>query len=139
MAQVPRKRFPSAAERDSDDEPADDARAGDRRLEVHTHTPRPDELSRECFEFIAAIDVYKRRHLRSFLRDDEVLAVLFDLGYTRPGAAASRTATQDELADLATARQRYRSEHGRLFPAWSEVFELLLALGYCRARHGEAA
>ena len=104
---------------------------------VRTHTPRPDELSRETFEFIAAIDEYKRKHMRSFLSDREVLGVLRSLGYGR--RAPSAEPTEAELAEYAEARARYRTEHGRLFPTWSEVFQLLLELGYQREEPRSAA
>jgi len=104
---------------------------------VRTHTPRPDELSRETFEFIAAIDEYKRKHMRSFLSDREVLGVLRALGYGRP--STSGEPSEAELAEYAESRARYRAEHGRLFPTWSEVFELLLALGYHREEPRSAA
>jgi hypothetical protein len=104
---------------------------------IRTHTPRPDELSRETFEFIAAIDEYKRKHMRSFLSDREVLMVLAGLGYGRKGAASEPGA--DELAAYADSRARYRAEHGRLFPTWSEVFQLLLELGYERQEPRNAA
>ena len=97
---------------------------------VRTHTPRPDELSRECFEFIAAVDEYKRRHMRSFLEDQEVLEILLELGY-RSGEDES-VVTDDQLDAFAAARERYRVEEGRLFPTWSELFELLTGLGYAR-------
>lgn len=104
---------------------------------VRTHTPRPDELSRETFEFIAAIDEYKRKHLRSFLSDREVLGVLYGLGYgRRPGTSGPDDA---ELTEYAEVRARYRTEHGRLFPTWSEVFQLLLDLGYQRQEPRSAA
>ncbi len=106
---------------------------------VRTHTPRPDELSHETFEFISAVDQYKRRHLRSFLDDEEILAILNELGYRRTRATGARVPLAEELADLADARLRYRVEKGRLFPTWSEVFELLLALGYRREERGTAA
>jgi len=104
---------------------------------VRTHTPRPDELSRETFEFIAAIDEYKRKHMRSFLSDREVLGVLFALGYGRGRRGGE--ATESELGEYAAARARYRAEHGRLFPTWSEVFQLLLDLGYQRQEPRNAA
>ena len=104
---------------------------------VRTHTPRPDELSRETFEFIAAIDEYKRKHMRSFLSDREVLTVLRALGYDLAGATSEPS--EGELAAYAQARARYRADHGRLFPTWSEVFELLLALGYRREEPRNAA
>lgn len=104
---------------------------------IRTHTPRPDELSRETFEFIAAIDEYKRKHMRSFLSDREVLMVLAHLGYGREDSSSEPTAR--ELADYAESRARYRAEHGRLFPTWSEVFQLLLDLGYERQEPRSAA
>ncbi len=111
---------------------------------VRTRTPRPDELSREAFEFIAAVDDYKRRHLRSFLNDEEILLVMRALGYRRSGVADSaRDAPEQgppaaELAAFADARERYRREEGRLFPSWSELFDLLAELGY-RRRDDSAA
>jgi hypothetical protein len=116
--------------------PAPDPEDGDKPW-VRTHTPRPDELSRETFEFIAAIDEYKRKHMRSFLSDREVLAVLHGLGYGRPGASGAPG--EAELAEYGAARARYRAEHGRLFPTWSEVFQLLLDLGYVRQEPRNAA
>jgi len=104
---------------------------------IRTHTPRPDELSRETFEFIAAIDEYKRKHMRSFLSDREVLGVLRALGYEIRGKSGEPG--EQDLADYAAARARYRTEHGRLFPTWSEVFQLLLDLGYERQEPRSAA
>jgi hypothetical protein len=109
----------------------------DQKPWVRTHTPRPDELSRETFEFIAAIDEYKRKHMRSFLSDREVLGVLHALGYGRPTGTGEPS--EAELAEYAEARARYRAEHGRLFPTWSEVFELLRGLGYRRQEPRSAA
>ena len=98
---------------------------------VRTHTPRPDELSHEVFEFISAIDDYKRRHMRSFLEDAEILEILLELGYCRDGREPA--VTDKALAEFADVRERYRVEEGRLFPTWSEVFQLLSELGYARA------
>ena len=109
--------------------------AGRKKPTVRTRTPRPDELTRECFEFISAIDDYKRRHMRSFLNDEEVLDVLYDLGYQPRDAMSS----EEQLEAFAGARLRYRREHGRLFPTWSEVFELLTGLGFRRDERGTAA
>jgi hypothetical protein len=108
-----------------------------RKPKVRTHTPRPDELSQEVFEFIAAVDDYKRRNMRSFLEYTEILEILFDLGYVRDGRA--RKVTEDQLADFARMRERYRVQKGRLFPTWSEVFELLSQLGYSRRSDDTAA
>ena len=111
-----------------------------KKVRVRTHTPRPDELTRETFEFISAVDEYKRAHMRSFLKDEEVLAILHDLGYRPPGrTAACREPDEEQLAAYAAARKRYRIEQGRLFPTWSEVFELLRELGYARVDERDAA
>jgi len=109
-----------------------------KKLVVKTRTPRPDELTRETFEFIASVDEYKRRHMRSFLRDEEVIGILRSLGYHLPGRTSDDEPTAEDLAAYAKARHRYRTEHGRLFPTWSEVFELLMGLGYTR-KGGERA
>jgi len=102
---------------------------------VRTRTPRPDELSRETFEFIAAVDEYKRRHMRSFLNDEEVIDILLNLGYVLEKAAEDREEVSDaEVEAFIEARERYRNEEGRLFPTWSEVFKLLIELGYHRDR-----
>jgi hypothetical protein len=113
-------------------DPDDDAKPW-----VRTHTPRPDELSRETFEFIAAIDEYKRKHMRSFLSDREVLGVLGSLGYGL--GPRTEQPTERELAAFAATRARYRAERGRLFPTWSELFQLLLDLGYQRQEPRSAA
>lgn len=102
-----------------------------KKAKVRTHTPRPDELSQETFEFIAAIDEYKREHMRSFLEDAEILEILFTLGYSLGDESAQ--VTEPQLDALAKARERYRVEQGRLFPTWSEIFELLTQLGYERS------
>ncbi|MFT7540461.1 MAG: hypothetical protein ACI9K5_001422 [Gammaproteobacteria bacterium] len=100
---------------------------------VKTHTPRPDELSKETFEFIAAIDDYKRNHMRSFLDDIEILNILYSLGYGHPEFEATPDNADDEQIErFQDARQRYRDEAGRLFPTWSELFTILTELGYSR-------
>ncbi len=104
---------------------------------VRTRTPRPDELTRDAFEFISAIDEYKRKHMRSFLDDAEILDVLFELGYVSPEGLEHPT--DDQLAAFADIRQRYRKEQGRLFPTWSEVYDLLTQLGYRRRIEDRAA
>lgn len=110
------------------------------KLRVRTHTPRPDQLTRETFEFITAIDEYKRRHMRSFLTDEEVLEIVYELGYRLPGRSDLQAKPKaDQVAGYVAARKRYRVEKGRLFPTWSEVFALLSGLGYRRGEENNAA
>ncbi len=105
---------------------------------VKTRTPRPDELTRETFEFIAAIDDYKRRHMRSFLDDVQILSVAHELGWTPSGKAVPVKPKKDEIQAFAGAREKYRVEQGRLFPSWSEIFEILMELGYARAEETDS-
>jgi len=117
--------------RDSDEKPP-------KKRKVRTRTPRPDELSVEAFEFIAAVDKYKRKHMRSFLTDAEVIEVLLSLGYALgEDAEVILHATPEEIEAFIEVREKYRNEKGRLFPSWSEVYDLLLELGYKRV--GDAA
>lgn len=109
------------------------------KRKVRTHTPRPDELSFETFEFISAVDDYKRKHMRSFLNDEEVIDILLSLGYALAGdVELESNATPEEIEAFVAARERYRMEEGRLFPTWSEVFKLLVDLGYQRAKDSAA-
>ena len=120
----------------SDNTPKDAAQSSSKRV-VKTRTPRPDELSRETFEFITAVDDYKRRHMRSFLDDLEILNILYSLGYEHPRFEHDQGAPEEDELDLfQSARKRYRDEAGRLFPSWSELFAILTELGYVREDDG---
>jgi hypothetical protein len=97
--------------------------------------PRPDEMSRETFEFVAAIDQRKRDQGVPHLTAAEVLEVLAGLGYERGG----RKRRPKPVNEYERALKKYRDEHGRLFPNWSEVFGVLLSIGYARKRKGDEA
>ena len=90
--------------------------------------PRPDEMSPEVFEFLTAIDDFKRTNLRSYLALEQVFEVFELLGYHPDGGAL------DELAieALSEAIDRYKASNERLFPSWSEVFQVALDLGWTR-------
>jgi hypothetical protein len=97
---------------------------------------RPDELSRETFEFIAAIDEFKRRTLANHLGMPEVLRVLHELGYrARPSDAAR---AEGQLSFACEALEAYKRAHKRLFPNWSEVFAVLRESGYSRSGDGHS-
>jgi len=89
---------------------------------------RPDEFAPETFEFIAAVDEFKRRHQKKQLSTQEMLQVLRSLGYRGPGAV-----TATEVARVDGALLDYRRRNNRLFPGWSEIFAVLLDAGYHRA------
>lgn len=89
---------------------------------------RPDEFAPETFEFIAAVDEFKRRHQKKQLSTQEMLQVLRSLGYRGPGAV-----TATEVARVDGALLDYRRRNNRLFPGWSEIFAVLLDSGYHRA------
>jgi len=107
----------------ADKEPSKDEKPSKPR----TRVPRPDELSQETFEFIAAVDEYKRDRLRNILELEDVLEIVRSLGYLRKGFRGS------ELHALEAALDDYKRAHGRLFPNWSEVFQVIVGLGYERA------
>ncbi len=88
---------------------------------------RPDEFSKETFEFIAAIDDYKRTHMVSHVNLEQVLDVLAGLKYTR------RSRAKNQVKPLEKAIEAYKEEHSRLFPNWSEIFQVVIQMGYERA------
>jgi hypothetical protein len=86
--------------------------------------PRPDQMSQQTFAFIAAVDHYKRIEGKSFLSNEDVLEIVRRMGYARPPRK------RDALREYERALAKYRKENERLFPNWSEVFEVVLGLGY---------
>jgi hypothetical protein len=121
----------------SEDPAGKKAAPGKKKPAVRTKTPRPDELTRETFEFIAAVDDYKRKRMRSFLDDEEALQVLLDLGYVREDFTGGDGPTPEEVAAYTQKREEFRHSAGRLFPTWSEIFELFVELGYRRTEPEE--
>jgi hypothetical protein len=57
---------------------------------------------------------------------EDVVGLLGELGYALPSARG------DELACLEKAVDAYKTANERLFPNWSEVFGVILELGYRR-------
>lgn len=94
--------------------------------------PRPDELSSETLEFIAAIDEYKRSRMVSNLTLEEILEVVRSLGYLRSKDEMLDEDEELERALMAQALEAYKESHGRLFPNWSEIFQIIRALGYIK-------
>lgn len=93
-----------------------------------SRAPRPDQMSPEVCEFLTAIDDYKRESLRSFLALEEVFHVFDRLGYHPDG----RSLDGQAIEELSAAIERYKKSHERLFPSWSEVFQIALDLGWIR-------
>ena len=87
---------------------------------------RPDELSSDAFEFISAIDDFKRTRMVSIVTLEDVVGLLSELGYHPLEVHDS------ELADLEGAVEKYKKAHDRLFPNWSEAFGVLREIGYDR-------
>ena len=88
---------------------------------------RPDELSKDTFEFIDAIDRFKRTHMISIVSNTQVLEILSGLGYEFDAGR------RDELEVYEEAVAAYKAQHNRLFPNWSEIFEIVTDLGYSRS------
>ncbi len=89
---------------------------------------KPDAMSAETFEFLAAIDEAKRTLMVSNPNLTQVLDVLRGLGY---GLAGKRT-KKAQLTELESALAAYKKTHQRLFPNWSEVFTVAREAGFCR-------
>jgi hypothetical protein len=96
-------------------------------FEGKSKVARPDEMPDEVIEFLHAIDEYKRTKMMAQLSLDHILAVVHELGYERPGRSE-----EPEREVLGNALDRYRRAHKRLFPNWSEIFEVLREIGYAR-------
>ena len=115
--------------RGGQEETASPAQPGPGEAAASRNKPeRPDEFAPETFEFIAAVDEFKRRHQKKQLSTQEMLQVLRSLGYRGPGAI-----TTSEVARVDGALLDYRRRNNRLFPGWSEIFAVLLDSGYHRA------
>lgn len=89
---------------------------------------KPDAMSAETFEFLAAIDEAKRTLMVSNPSLAQVLDVLRGLGY---GLAGKRT-KKAQLTELESALAAYKKAHQRLFPNWSEVFTVAREAGFER-------
>lgn len=90
---------------------------------------KPDSMSEETFEFLAAIDEAKRKLMIAHPTLSQVLDVLRELGYGLPGTRAKKA----QLTALEGALAEYKQEHQRLFPNWSEVFHVARGAGFERA------
>lgn len=91
-----------------------------------THVPRPDELSPEAFEFIAAVDEFKRSHMVSMVNLTDVVGILDSLGYVKDQV------DQQAVEELTDAVDAYKQRTERLFPNWSEIYKVVIELGYVR-------
>ncbi|MFT5284309.1 MAG: hypothetical protein ACI8TQ_000465 [Planctomycetota bacterium] len=88
---------------------------------------RPDELTKDTFEFIDAVDRFKRTHMISIVSNSQVLEILRGLGYEFD------VGKRDELTVYEASVAAYKAQHSRLFPNWSEIFEIVTELGYTRS------
>ena len=94
---------------------------------VRHRVARPDELTKDTFEFIDAVDRFKRTHMISIVSNTQVLEILKGLGYEFD------TGKRDELTVYEEAVDAYKAKHSRLFPNWSEIFEIVAEVGYTRS------
>lgn len=88
--------------------------------------PADDEesaLAADVMEFLTAVDAFRRQTQKRQLGPAEILEVLGALGYANP-----RVKTKQ----LEQALAAYRAQHARLFPSWSEVFQVARGLGLAR-------
>jgi hypothetical protein len=97
---------------------------------------RPDEMPPEVFEFIDAIEKYKRRSMKAHLASEQVLAVVRELGYGQRGGGREREDGEGDrervVEEYEGALEAYKKRYRRPFPNWSEVFEVLREIGFNR-------
>jgi hypothetical protein len=86
---------------------------------------RPDEMAPEVFEFIDAIEKFKRHTMKAHLGSAQVLEVARGLGYRMVKGEV-------EVAEYEGALEAYKKRFKRPFPNWSEVFEVLKEIGFNR-------
>ena len=107
-----------SADKSSENTPAKD---GKPKIE------KPDGMQAATLEFLGGLDEFKRRHLLSQLPYERVPEVLKELGYKSPVRGKNK-----ELAAFLAALDAYKEQHARLFPNWSEVFSVVMEMGYLR-------
>jgi len=105
--------------------------------EAKVKVTRPDEMPAEVFEFIDAIEKYKRRCMKSHLASAQVLAVARELGYGRKGGRKGGRGDGEGdgvgvVEEYEGALEAYKKRFRRPFPNWSEVFEVLKEIGFDR-------
>ena len=112
------------------------------RREADRRSAEEGEMTPEQFEFVAAIEQFKRRRNRPFPTWVDVLGVVVRLGYAPVARrtlrldasmvlpvedAAALDATQ---VDFVRAVETYKKVNVVRFPTWTEVLEVVEQLGY---------
>ena len=98
-------------------------------------------MTAEQFEFVKAIETYKRKKNKPFPNWVDVLDVVTTLGYRSveaktidfndaPQSAYDTSDLTHVQADFVRAVETYKHVNKKRFPTWTEVLEVVDQLGY---------
>ena len=130
-----------------------DRRVGDRRTglerrrgagirrEEDRRSAEEGEMTAEQFEFVQAVEQYKRRKNKPFPTWIDVQSIVLQLGYKVVEANTidmnharltnlAYAELKGEQADFVKAIEAYKAVNKKRFPTWTEVLEVVLQLGY---------
>ena len=98
-------------------------------------------MTPEQFEFVKAMETYKRKKNKPFPNWVDVLVVITALGYQsveaktielddEPTAGYDTSALTPVQAEFVRAVETYKHVNKKRFPTWTEVLEVVDQLGY---------
>lgn len=111
------------------------------RREEDRRSAEEGEMTAEQFEFVQAVETYKRRKNKPFPTWLDVYELVRTLGYrpVEPNTIDLNAAPLTNLAiaeltgdkaDFVKAIEAYKAVNKKRFPTWTEVLEVVLQLGY---------
>ena len=111
------------------------------RREEDRRSAEEGEMTAEQFEFVQAIETFKRRKNKPFPTWIDVHGLVCELGYraverntidlsAAPLTHLSIADLRGDQADFVKAIEAYKAVNKKRFPTWTEVLEVVLQLGY---------
>lgn len=118
------------------------------RREADRRSAEEGEMTPEQFEFVKAIEAFKKKLNKPFPTWVDVLGVVVRLGY-RPVEKKTIRLSDEPLAvddaalldatqvEFVRAVETYKRVNAVRFPTWTEVLEVVEQLGYRKVQHRE--
>lgn len=111
------------------------------RREEERRSAEEGEMTPEQFEFVKAIELYKRRKNKPFPTWVDVLELVTMLGYRdvakktfhpddAPLTHVDLTDLTEQQVEFVRAVETYKRVNAKRFPTWTEVLEVVEQLGY---------
>lgn len=118
------------------------------RREEDRRSAEEGEMTAAQFEFVRAVELYKRRLNKPFPTWCDVLGIVVRLGYQCVAAKTIRFNADVKMpeescgwdarqVDFVRAVETYKLVNGVRFPTWTEVLEVVDQLGYRKVAHRE--